>query len=138
MSFKLPERFRVLRGEMATLPGNPAGLFLIRHKGSLVILRAIASAGDAHPGGPDNELWGWDHVSVSPANRERTPTWEEMCLVKDLFWDEEDTVMQLHPPRSRWISNHPHVLHLWRPTHKELPTPPDIMVGIKELGELPR
>lgn len=27
---------------------------------------------------------GWEHVSVCPANR--TPTWEEMCQVKDIFW----------------------------------------------------
>lgn len=26
---------------------------------------------------------GWDHVSVSFRNR--TPTWDEMCMVKDIF-----------------------------------------------------
>lgn len=30
---------------------------------------------------------GWEHVSVSPANRKRTtaPTWEEMCAIKAMF-----------------------------------------------------
>lgn len=135
---KFPEHFRVVRGVMATNPGDPAGLFLVRQKSTPVILRVIASASGSAPQGPDHPAWFWDHASVSPANRDRTPTWEEMCLVKDLFWDEEQTVMQLHPPKSRWISNHPNVLHLWRPTHADIPAPPDILVGIKELGELPR
>ena len=30
---------------------------------------------------------GWEHVSVSLARR--CPTWEEMCMVKDIFWGEE-------------------------------------------------
>ena len=28
---------------------------------------------------------GWEHVSVSLARR--CPTWEEMCMVKDIFWE---------------------------------------------------
>jgi hypothetical protein len=59
-----------------------------------------------------------------------------MCAVKDLFWDPEDTVMQLHPPKSSWISNHPYCLHLWRPTGAEIPRPPDIFVGLAALGTL--
>ena len=37
---------------------------------------------------------GWDHVSVSPANRNRQvcPTWEEMCEVKEIFWEDEEEV----------------------------------------------
>ena len=34
---------------------------------------------------------GWEHVSVSLARR--CPTWEEMCMIKDLF-------VEYHPPRS--------------------------------------
>jgi hypothetical protein len=66
----------------------------------------------------------------------RPPNWEEMCFVKDLFWDTEEAVMQLHPPKSRWINNHNYCLHLWRPTNQEIPLPPDETVGKKELGEL--
>lgn len=31
---------------------------------------------------------GWEHVSVSPASRNRTiaPTWEEMCEIKRMFF----------------------------------------------------
>jgi len=77
---------------------------------------------------------GWEHVSVS--RRDRTPTWDEMCQVKALFWDDEDCVMQLHPPRSEWVNNHPNCLHLWRPVDTALPMPPSILVGIKAIGVL--
>lgn len=30
---------------------------------------------------------GWEHVSVSLRNR--CPTWDEMCLVKDIFWRDD-------------------------------------------------
>jgi hypothetical protein len=59
-----------------------------------------------------------------------------MCAVKDLFWDHEDTVMQLHPPKSDWVSNHSFCLHMWRPVGIEIPRPPALMVGIAALGTL--
>src|ERR1700679_2099300 len=33
---------------------------------------------------------GWRHVSVSVENDRRCPTWQIMCKVKDLFWDDTD------------------------------------------------
>jgi len=81
----------------------------------------------------------WEHVSVHAfrsGTREfsgaktRTPTWKEMAYVKDLCWDAEDVVMQLHPRKSEYVNNHPHVLHLWRPVDVEIPTPPSIFVGV--------
>lgn len=60
---------------------------------------------------------GWDHVSVTPCNRKRQicPTWEEMCAIKDMFFNPEETVVQYHPPKSQYVNNHPFCLHLWRP-----------------------
>ena len=79
----------------------------------------------------------WEHVTVIVRTKEtrsnRCPSWEEMCFVKDQFWDEETAVMQLHPPKSNWISNHPYALHLWRPVCAEIPLPPRNMVGVKKL-----
>jgi hypothetical protein len=87
----------------------------------------------------------WEHVSVRaykgrpgltdafglpvPGRQSRTlqsrvPTWKEMQFVKSLCWDPEDVVMQLHPRQSEYINAHPCVLHLWRPKHREIPTPP--------------
>ncbi len=70
--------------------------------------------------------YGWEHVSVSTAKR--CPTWDEMCRVKDLFWDDEDVVMQLHPAKSQYVNTHPYTLHLWRPIHQSIPLPDTILV----------
>ena len=69
---------------------------------------------------------GWEHVSVSLCDR--CPTWKEMCSIKDLFWDEDDVVMQLHPAKSDHINVHSFCLHLWRPTETVIPMPPIAMV----------
>lgn len=74
---------------------------------------------------------GWDHVSASLPRR--CPTWDEMCQIKSMFFEPEEPVMQLHPPRSRYVNNHPYCLHLWRPQHEIIPLPPEILVGIKNL-----
>lgn len=71
---------------------------------------------------------GWDHVSVSLPNR--TPRWGEMCFIKDLFFEEEEVVIQFHPPKSKYIDNHPHCLHMWKPHKFTIPMPPTSMVGI--------
>lgn len=81
------------------------------------------------------EEFRWDHVSASCKNR--CPSWAEMCAIKEMFFHDHETVMQLHVPRKDWISNHPYCLHLWRPADVEIPRPPSDMVGIKSLGELP-
>ena len=82
------------------------------------------------------EAQGWEHVSVSLPGR--CPNWPEMCFVKALFWTEEETVVQFHPPDSVYISNHPYTLHMWRDTVGDHRLPPSIFVGYKELGELSR
>lgn len=56
---------------------------------------------------------GWEHVSIKLSAR-RLPTWDEMCFVKDVFWDEEEEVVQIHPKRSQYV-NLTEALHLWRP-----------------------
>jgi hypothetical protein len=71
----------------------------------------------------------WEHVSVSLKNR--CPNWQEMCFVKDLFWNEDEVVMQLHPAKKDYVNHHEYCLHLWRPTKVEIPLPPRIMVGPK-------
>jgi hypothetical protein len=74
-------------------------------------LRVIASWGS-----------GWDHVSVSRADR--CPTWEEMHAVKAALFSPEECAVQYHPPQSRYVDCHPYCLHLWRPQRQQLPQPP--------------
>ena len=69
---------------------------------------------------------GWDHVSVS--FHDRCPTWDEMCYIKDLFFEAGECVMQLHPAKKDYINMHPYVLHLWRPQQSEIPMPPKAFV----------
>jgi hypothetical protein len=77
---------------------------------------------------------GWEHVSVAPGspNRKKCPTWDEMCAIKDMFFEPEETVVQYHPAKSDYVNNHPYCLHMWRPTWYDMPKPPAIYVGIKE------
>ncbi len=75
---------------------------------------------------------GWEHVSVAPCNRKITPSWDDMCKLKDMFFRENETVVQYHPAKSEYVNNIPNCLHLWRPIAAEMPTPPAIMVGIKK------
>lgn len=73
---------------------------------------------------------GWDHVSVSTETR--CPTWEEMCVVKDLFFEESETVVQYHPAKADYVNHHPYCLHLWRPLFEPLPKPFKQMIGPKD------
>ncbi len=75
---------------------------------------------------------GWEHVSISPYRKNYLPSWEEMCLLKDLFFREDEVVVQYHPAKSEYVNNMPNCLHLWRPTREAMPTPPSIMVGIRD------
>ena len=82
--FKVPEQYRITKGELASdfLYGNNGAFKVFRGRTTFLI---IASDG-----------MGWEHVSVHclTDGKERTPTWSEMCFVKDLFWSDDDCVIQ--------------------------------------------
>lgn len=77
-----------------------------------------------------SEGLGWEHVSVSLLSR--CPTWQEMCHVKGIFWDDEDCVVQFHPAKSQYVNNHEYCLHLWRCKTQEFPTPESMLIGFTE------
>ena len=75
---------------------------------------------------------GWEHVSIDGKNR--TPTWDEMCSIKDMFFSDDECCVQYHPPKSEYVNNIPHCLHIWKPIEQyssALPIPPSLFVGIK-------
>lgn len=122
MAFKVPEKLRVKHGPMASdssLGNN--GAFIVKSLKFRFPLSVIASDG-----------YGWEHVSVSTPIH--APSWDEMCAVKSLFWDDEDCVVQFHPPKSEYVNQHPFCLHLWRKVGAEFETPPSILVGYKEVA----
>ena len=75
---------------------------------------------------------GWDHVSVSPLKKKIVPSWEMMCKVKDIFFEPEEAVIQIHPPKDEYVNNMSNCLHLWRANDKEMTLPPSFMVGLRK------
>lgn len=84
---------------------------------------------------------GWEHLSAhvkvkslrkGGKTKMRIPTWSEMNRFKDLFWEDDEAVIQIHPVKSDYINNHDFCLHLWRSTEEKQPLPPSIMVGLKQ------
>jgi hypothetical protein len=79
---------------------------------------------------------GWEHVAVT-VNRNRKPTWEVMSHVKDLFWDDNDCVVQYHPPKAGYVDSNPNTLHLWRHLgrkiwQRKVPMPSVELIGLVE------
>ena len=111
-----PNKYRLRIGPMGSdaATGNN-GAFLIPTRPGQPPLRVIASDGA-----------GWEHVSVSLPNR--CPTWDEMCKVKALFWDDDDCVVQFHPPKTDYVNLHPYCLHLWRPVGTPILLPDQTLV----------
>lgn len=123
------EKFRVCDGVLASDASYGAGgAFRIPYRGD--VLHVIAHDGSRWsdqglPGDP------WEHVSVSLVSR--CPTWEEMDFVRQLFWGDDETVLQLHVPRAQHVNFHPYCLHLWRPIGVEIPLPPSVTVGPRKV-----
>ena len=110
------EQGRIREGVLASDHhyGTTGAFLIMGPKGAM--LKIIASDGE-----------GWEHVSVSC--EKRNPNWDEMCFVKNLFWGEDETVLQFHPPKSEYVNFHPYCLHLWKPVGQDLLLPPSILVG---------
>lgn len=117
--FHVIEKYRILGGTHASDAsyGNNGAFKINRGR---TIFAIIASDGE-----------GWEHVSVHCISdgKNRTPTWSEMCYIKDLFWNEDDCVLQYHPAKSEYINQHEHTLHLWNPIDIEFPVPDKMLVG---------
>ena len=119
------EKYRIVTGPMASDKSYGAnGAFFIPYKD--IGLRIVASDGY---GWEDSDLPGhpWEHVSVSLENR--CPKWDEMDYVKNIFWRDDETVMQFHVPRDQHINHHDFCLHLWKPIGVDIPLPPSVTVG---------
>lgn len=121
--FKVPEKYRVTTGSQKTdASAGKNGCFVIPMGGKWNAY-VIASNGQK-----------WEHVSVhiaARAGRQQTPTWNQMCKIKDMFWDADDVVIQLHPEKPVGVD---HVLHLWRPAPEsglEIPRPPHHLFAIR-------
>ena len=107
---KVPNKYRIKSGEMrSTDKDGNNGAFLIPFETFFLVV--ISSDG-----------FGWEHVSVSL--KKRTPNWREMCFIKDLFWGDDECVIQFHPKKSNYVNNCQTCLHLWRKIGDNMDTPP--------------
>lgn len=103
--FKVPESYRIINhptmGSNRSFGNNGAFKIPLEDVTAFV----IASDGE-----------GWEHVSVHIVNDgvDDIPIWEEMVNIKNMFWDDEDTVIQFHPKRSEYKNHNENVLHLWK------------------------
>lgn len=115
------DKYRVEHPELGGAPnGASYGFFRIPMRSCVL---TIMSSGNC----VDNPMAkGWEHVSVSTSTR--CPTWEEMNFVKDLFWREDETVVQFHPKRSQYVNQMPYCLHMWRRENHEYELPPELFV----------
>lgn len=132
--FKVPEKQRLMCGPLASdssFGNNGAFEWNTKYDETL---HQLAPQGYKTVIIASNGL-NWEHVSVHcidiETNKPFTPSWKIMCEIKNIFWDEEDCVVQYHPPKSEYVNNHEHVLHLWKPIGIKIPLPPSQLVGIK-------
>lgn len=128
-NWELINKSRLRTGQFGTTDSDGFnGAFMFKMDGEAKEIFCIASDG-----------YGWEHVSVSFGRHNRdTPSWEVMCFVKDIFWGDDDVVVQFHPRKEDYINIHGGCLHLWRCIDgREQPTPPSIMVGPKSLNQKP-
>ena len=117
MALRTQERYRVKNGQLGSDQSFGAnGYFLVPTRDGRCTLSVIISNGEL-----------WEHVSVSL--KSRTPTWEEMEYIKRLFWEDNDTVIQLHPPISQYINKCENCLHMWRKIGGVVELPPSFMVA---------
>lgn len=67
----------------------------------------------------------WEQVSVSRLRK--CPTWDELCETKEIFWNNEECVVQ-YLPYIMYEHKYKHCLHLFRPVGVEIPIPPKILI----------
>ncbi len=95
------DKYRIVHPLAGNMGDEFNGAFDIPYRGEEY--RVLASNGG-----------GWEHISISRQSK-HPPVWETMCHFKDLFFYENEVVMQLHPAKENYINNHQNCLHLWRP-----------------------
>ena len=118
------EQYRFSWGVYQSKKGDRYGLFKIpfenRHL-NIMVAPDFLESGVKTP---------WEHVSISLPNR--CPNWKEMSYVKELFWDDEDIVVQFHPKKSEHVNMHDTCLHLWKWNEGEIPCPTSYLVGLTD------
>ena len=107
--------------------GDSGSGFFIIPRNNNTFYQVVASSGS-----------GWDHVSVCLLDRkgnfiERTVTWDEMCLVKEMLFNDDEAVIEIHTSDEFEMYEKDYTIDLWKPLNKEMPLPnPDLVGKIKK------
>lgn len=134
--FKVPEKHRVRKGQLASDAsyGNN-GAFMIKavqpvNGGEPIAYFFLCIASDAKVEGGTP----WEHLTVTVIHpvEKRCPTYEEMKVLKGIFWGKEDCVMQYFLPEDKFKEEHPTTVHLWRKPGLEMPIPEPDLAGMQK------
>lgn len=73
----------------------------------------------------------WDHVNVvvkfgRDDSQYRIATKEEMIEIKEMFFEDSEPAIEIHPKKEDYVNIDEYMLHLWRPVNRVLPLPPVI------------
>ena len=122
---------RILEGQYTSPKGAPYGAFIIKRKEDGARILLIADSGKETQ---------WEHVSVSVSSKHRgkiqyeMPDWNLMCMVKDLFWESDEAVIQIHPPKQEYVKERNSMsCHLWKSKRQECIIPePSLFCGVQK------
>lgn len=76
--------------------------------------------------------FGWEHIGAYVVNfgeRQfpyRIPTSKEMEFLKNLFFEKDEAVIEVHPRKCDYVNINIFMLHLWRPNRISIPVPPKV------------
>ena len=84
-----------------------------------------------------NQDDSWIRINVRTMNKrgnlaKRYPSWEEMCMAKKIYFDEEEACVQFRDKEM----NEDFSIDIYKPIQKKLICPPSILVGVKKFGKL--
>ena len=122
--------------ELDNYPSDKIKINIISHSSNYGRFQITLPCGETCFVIADNDIFekGWEHVSVSLSDR--CLTWDEMCIIKDLFFYDNEVAMQLHPAKENYINISPYCLHIWRPKESNIPLPPKgLVIGIPDVPD---
>lgn len=67
-----------------------------------------------------NNKYGYEHVSISLKHKFGIPSREDMCMLKDIFFGDEEEVYHIYTKESEYMNVSENCLHLWKPIGHEL------------------
>lgn len=80
----------------------------------------------------------WKRVRVSLLDKyyhplDRYPKWDEMCLIKEMLFNDDEAVIEIHTNDEFKMYEKDYTIDLWRPLNKEMPLPnPDLVGKVKK------